>query len=180
MTAIDLAILVMRLVLGLVFIVHGGQKLFGWMGGPGVKGVRAMMINLGCANPGLLAWMATLSEIGGGVLVLLGLLTPLGAALIVSTMITAIATVKWKNGFLSSNSGDEFNLSLIALALALTLTGGGATSLDYALGLAHTLDYWPVWVAVVLVLVMLGGIVTTEVSRRMNGARPQQQATAPK
>lgn len=180
MGSIDLAILVLRLVLGVVFIVHGGQKLFGWMGGSGVKGVKGMMISLGCANPGLLAWMATLSEIGGGLLVLIGLLTPLAGALIISTMIVAIYTVHFKNGFLAGNRGYEYNLSLSAMALALVLTGAGRFSIDYVLGIARPLDQWPVWVAVVLVLVMLGGTIMTELSRKMNTAAPQQQATVSK
>jgi uncharacterized membrane protein YphA (DoxX/SURF4 family) len=137
-----------------------------------------MMINLGCANPGLLAWMATLSELGGGVLVLLGLVTQLGAALIISTMVVAIYTVHWKNGFLSSNRGYEFNFSLIGISVALILTGAGSYSIDNALGLARAIDLFPVWVPVVLILVMFGGVVTTELSRRMYV--PPQQATAQK
>ncbi len=180
MSSIDLALLIMRVILGVIFIVHGGQKLFGWMGGPGVNGFKMAMINLGCAHPGQLAWMATLSEIGGGVLVLLGLLTPLAGALIVSTMLVAIYIFHFKKGFLAAKGGYEFNLSLIGLALALVLTGAGRFSIDYVVGIARPLDQWPVWVAVVLVLVMLGGAIMTELSRKMNTAVPQQQVTAPK
>src|SRR5579864_2723999 len=136
MTAIDLGLLVMRVVLGVTFMAHGSQKAFGWFGGSGMKGVTEMLRKLGVAHPGLLAWMAALSEFGGGLLVLLGLLTPLAAGLIVSAMVVAIATVHAKNGFFSSNRGYEFNLSLIALGVALMLMGAGAISIDRVLGIA--------------------------------------------
>src|SRR5258708_29241479 len=123
LTTLDLTLLVIRVFLGLTFVLHGGQKLFGWYGGAGIQGTRSMMQNLGVAHPGLLGWMATLSEAGGGLFVLIGLLTPLAAAVIISTMLVAIYTVHWKNGFWNGKGGYEFNLSLIALSMALILTG---------------------------------------------------------
>src|SRR5437667_11757376 len=92
-TTLDLALLVILVFVGITFILHGGQKLFGWYGGGGPQGTRSMMESLGVAHPGLLGWMATLSEAGGGLFVLIGLLTPLAAAVIISTMLVAIYTV---------------------------------------------------------------------------------------
>ena len=169
MTAIDLALLIVRVVLGVIFIIHGGQKLFGWYGGPGMKGMTQWLGSMGVAHPTLFAGMATLSEFGGGLLVLVGLLTPLAAAFIVSTMVVAIVFAHAKNGFLNSNHGYEFNLSLIALALALMLSGAGTISLDRLLGLAMPLDQLPLWAIVVLVLIPFGGIISTELSRRVKG-----------
>lgn len=170
MTVSDVALLIVRLMLAAVFIIHGGQKLLGWMGGSGVKGTVEMVGKSGVlpAHRTALAWLAILSEFGGGVLVLLGLLTPLAASLIISVMLVAIKTVHFKNGWLNGNRGVEFNLSLVTLALALVLMGGGAISLDQVLGLAASIDHVPVFVPIVLVLVMLGGIGTTEASKMMN------------
>src|SRR6059058_3819616 len=98
-TTLDLALLVIRVFVGITFVLHGGQKLFGWYGGGDLKGTRSMMQDLGMAHPGLLGWMATLTEFGGGLFVLIGLFTPLAAAVIISTMLVAIYTVHWKNGF---------------------------------------------------------------------------------
>lgn len=170
LTVIDVALLAVRLMLAVVFIVHGGQKLFSWMGGAGVKGTAEGVGRSGVA-PGhrwVLAWMATLSEFGGGVLVGLGLLTPLAASLIISVMLVAIMTVHFKNGWLNQNRGFEFNLTLITLALVLVLLGAGDLSLDHALGLAAPIDHDPVYVPVILALVMLGGVSITILSRLMN------------
>jgi len=175
MTTLDLALLVVRLVLGITFVLHGGQKLFGWYGGAGIKGARNMMQDLGVAHPGLLGWMAALSEAGGGLFVLIGLLTPLAAALIISTMLVAIYTVHWKNGFFAGNRGYEFNLSLIALAATLVLMGAGLISVDYLLGAAVPLNLLPAWAILVIALVPFGGIALTVFSRRVKAL---QQHTA--
>lgn len=170
MDTFDLALLIIRVVLGVTFIIHGGQKLFGWFEGPGVKGMAYWLGSFGVAHPGLLAWTATLSEFVGGLLVLVGLLTPLATALIASTMVVAMALVHWKNGFLASNQGYEFNLSLLAMALALMLTGAGTFSVDQLLGLAMPLDQLPLWAIIGLVLTIFGGLVSTELSRWVKGA----------
>ena len=170
MSMLDLALLIIRVVLGVVFIIHGGHKLFGWYGGPGVKGMAYWLNSFGVAHPTLLAWMATLSEFVGGLLVLVGLLTPLAAAIIVSTMVVAIVLVHGKNGFLASNQGYEFNLSLIALALALMLGGAGTLSVDQLLGLAMPMDQMPLWAIVGLALIPFGGLISIELSRWAKGA----------
>src|SRR5260370_16350380 len=112
MTILDLALLVIRVFLGITFVLHGGQKLFGWYGGAGIKGTRSMMQNLGVAHPGLLGWIAALSEAGGGLFVLIGLLTPLAAALIISPMLVAVYTVHWKHPFFNANPASEYNPTL--------------------------------------------------------------------
>ena len=167
MTTLDLALLVIRVVLGITFVLHGGQKLFGWYGGAGIKGTRSMMQNLGVAHPGLLGWMAALSEAGGGLFVLFGLVTPLAAALIISTMLVAIYTVHWKNGFFNGNRGYEFNLGLIALAVTLILTGAGLVSVDHLLGAAVPLNLLPAWAILIIAVVPFGGIAMTVFSRRV-------------
>src|SRR5947207_13614850 len=155
MTAFDLALLVVRVMLGITFVLHGSQKLFGWFGGGGIKGTSDMMRNLGTAaeHHSLLAWMAALSEFGGGLLVLFGFLTPLGAAVIIGVMLTAIANVHVKKGFFSTAGGYEFNLNVIAEAIALILAGAGAVSIDHLLGIAVPVNQLPIWIVVILVLI---------------------------
>jgi putative oxidoreductase len=172
MTTVDLALFVMRIVLGVIFMIHGGQKLFGWMSGPKIAGTVGMMNNLKVAHPVPLAWMAALSEFVGGLLVLLGLFTPLGAVLTISVMVTAIATVHAKNGILNTKGGYEFNLSLITLAVAILLMGAGAFSLDSLLGIARPITELPFGIALILILIPFGGIVMTELSRNVKAHQP--------
>ncbi|WP_178023848.1 DoxX family protein [uncultured Paenibacillus sp.] len=125
-----LALLIIRLVLGFTMMAHGAQKLFGWFGGYGPKGTGGWMESLGIKPGVLMAVLAGLAEFGGGLLVAAGLFTPIGAALLILTMIVAIASVHAKNGFWSTAGGYEYNLLLIAVSVALILSGAGAYSLD--------------------------------------------------
>jgi putative oxidoreductase len=127
--------LILRVGIGLILAAHGAQKLFGWWGGPGMtkwaQSVQRLRI-----RPALpWAWVAALSEFGGGLLVALGLLSPLGSLAIVGAMLVAIATVHLSKGFWVSKGGFEFNLALIVGAVALAITGPDAYSLDGALGI---------------------------------------------
>jgi len=80
-----------------------------------------------------LAWIAAVSEFGGGLLLALGLLSPLGSLAIIGAMLVAIATVHLSKGFWVTKGGFEFNLTLIGASAALAITGPGAYSLDSAL-----------------------------------------------
>lgn len=125
-----LALLIIRLVLGITMMAHGAQKLFGWFGGYGPKGTGGWLESLGIKPGVAMAVLAGLAEFGGGLLVAAGLFTPVGAALLILTMIVAIASVHAKNGFWSTAGGYEYNLLLIAVAVGLILSGAGAYSLD--------------------------------------------------
>ena len=133
--SLSLGLLVLRLVVGLTLAAHGAQKVFGWWGGPGFKtwaeGVAKMRIRP--AVP--FAWLAALAELGGGLLLALGFLSPLGSLAIIGTMLVAIATVHWPNGFWNAKRGYEFNLTLIAAVVAIGLAGPGTYSFDHAIGL---------------------------------------------
>src|SRR5258708_10079131 len=107
------------------------------------------------ANHTTLYLMATLSEFGGVLLVLFGFLTPLGAALIISVMLTAIGTVHAKNGFFNTKGGYEFNLHVIAESVALILAGAGAVSIDHLLGIAVPLNQLPLLAIIILILIPL-------------------------
>jgi len=126
--------LLLRLVVGVLFVGHGTQKLFGWFDGHGLDatadGFDQMGLKPGKAN----AIAAGVGEAGGGALLAVGLLTPLAAANITATMLMAIYRVHLKNGPWITKGGYEYNLVLILAALALVEAGPGALSLDAAMG----------------------------------------------
>src|SRR5450432_296811 len=166
MPTIDVGLLVLRIVLGGIFLLHGGQKLFGWYGG-GMTGVTQTMTNMGLAYPITLAWISAVSEFGGGLLIFLRLLTPLASALIIGTMLVAIISTTVNHGFFATNRGYEYNIALIGMALALVIIGGGSFSLDGLIGIAYRFDQQPVWAIVLILIVPFAGILVTEYSRRM-------------
>ena len=149
----DAGLLLARMVFGLLMAAHGSQKLFGWFGGYGLAGTGGFFESLGFRPGRFFAAAAGATELSAGLLVALGLLGPLGPALIVSVMIVAMATVHWQHGLFAQNNGIEVPLLYAAAAVAIALTGPGAYSLDALLGLG-----WPaavIWTA--LALGALGG-----------------------
>ncbi len=148
----DAGMLLLRLVVGLTMAAHGAQKLLGWFGGPGFAGTARFLEQMGFRAGELHAVLSGGAELGGGVLLALGLLTPLGAAAVTGSMLAATATVTWENGFISAKGGYEYNLVLIASALAIALAGPGRLSLDRALGLRLSGWRWGVGAAVLAVV----------------------------
>lgn len=130
----ETGLLILRIVLGGTMAAHGAQKMFGWFEGPGLQGVSGWLASMGLRPAKAQATTVGLAELGGGILLLLGLLTPLAAAAVAGVMFVAIATVHWSNGFFNTEGGFEFNLLITASALALAFTGPGRISLDRALG----------------------------------------------
>lgn len=122
-----------RLALGAVFLGHGAQKVLGSFSGPGLAKFTSFPAPFPFMRPGWL-WMgaAAFAELIGGGLLLLGLLTRVGAFLIFCTMLTAIIGVHWPGGFFAP-AGYEYPMSLIAITLALLISGGGMASVDLAL-----------------------------------------------
>ena len=131
-----------RAVIGGLFVGHGTQKLFGWFGGPGLEGTDQMMhaLDMEPARPNAVA--AGLSETVGGALLVAGAATPLAAASLIGTMVTAIRKVHQPNGPWVAQGGWEYNAVLIAALMALVDAGPGDVSVDAVLG--H--DEWgPGW-----------------------------------
>lgn len=152
---LNFGLLILRLVLGSVFIGHGAQKLFGSFGGSGLKGTIGWMGNMGLRPAWFWGLMVALCEFGGGALMTLGLLSPLGSLGIIAAMLVAIVEVHWPKGFWNSNGGIEFPLVNLAAALALGFLGVGSYSLDAALGISLP---EPISLTGGLILVILGVI----------------------
>lgn len=119
-------LLIIRLIVGISFMGHGAQKLFGWFGGYGLKGTGGWFDSIGMKPGVAMAFIAGLFELVGGLLFAAGVWTPVGAALIVLTMLGAIIKVHGKNGFWVTSNGYEYNLILIAIAVGVALIGPGA------------------------------------------------------
>lgn len=135
----DTGLFILRLVVGLLMAGHGAQKLFGMFGGPGLKGTSGWLGSVGLRPSGLWALLAGLSEFGGGVLVALGLLTPLGAVGIAASMLMAIS-IAHRGKLWVADGGMEYNLVLIAASTALIFTGPGRFSLDAVLGVSVSMS----------------------------------------
>jgi putative oxidoreductase len=123
-----------RVTIGLLFVGHGTQKLFGWFGGSGPEGTGRFFEQVGLRPGRRSALAAGAAEAGGGLLFALGAATPLAAAAVSGSMITAIKTVHWEKGIWTSAGGYEYNLVLLAAVFGLTENGPGAWSVDAALG----------------------------------------------
>jgi putative oxidoreductase len=160
----NFALLGLRLVVGLTFSAHGAQKLFGRFGG-GPRATAEGFAYLRYRTPLFFALAAGAAELGGGLLLATGLLTPLAALAIAIVMVNAIAAVHWPNGFWNTNGGYEFNLVVLTAAAALAATGPGRFALDTAIGWADNLSglWWGVGVLGVAALV---AAITLTVGRR--------------
>ncbi len=125
--------LALRVPVGIIFMAHGAQKLFGWFGGYGLEGTGQWMASIGMEPGVLMAFMAGSTELFGGLFILLGLLTRPAAVVLAFTMVIAIASVHLSNGLFMSNNGYEFALALLAASVSLALSGSGKVALDNAL-----------------------------------------------
>ena len=130
-----LALLGLRIVVGLGFAAHGAQKLFGVFGGYGIDGTAGFFEQIGLRPGKVHAWAAGIAEFAGGLLIALGLVTPFAATALIAVMAAAVLTVHVRNGFFVANNGFEYNLVLAAVVFALAGVGAGEWSLDHALGL---------------------------------------------
>ena len=122
--------LALRLAAGIIFMAHGGQKLFSWFGGYGLDGTGAWMASIGLEPGYFLALMAGSAEFFGGLFLIVGLLVRPAASVLALTMLVAIATVHLEHGLFMSNNGYEFALALLAISVGLVIRGAGSVSFD--------------------------------------------------
>jgi putative oxidoreductase len=128
-TANDIGLFVLRVILGVIFFAHGGQKVMGWFGGPGldqtVQGFSAMGI------PAPLAYLAAFTELLGGLAMILGVFSRIAAVGLAITMVVAAVMVHLPNGFfMGPKPGIEYTLALFAMSVAILFTGPGRLALS--------------------------------------------------
>ncbi|MGF0316700.1 DoxX family protein [Nocardia fluminea] len=158
---LDLGLFVLRLVVGYTFIYHGLQKLTGWFHGPGLDGTKTMMESGGWDYPSLSTALVIAGELGGGILLVIGLATPLAAGAVLATILNAWM---WKQGMVpgfqynaGTPTGVELDSVLAGSALAIILTGPGRWSFDRTRGWATRPAYGSF---VVVVLAVAAAILT--------------------
>ena len=135
MDADVVALLTVRVIVGIVMIAHGYNH---WRGGGRIEGTARWFAGLGLRNGRLQAWLSVVTEIGAGALLLLGLATPLACAAVVSVMMVAGLLAHRPNGFFVFREGYEYVLLIAAVTLALAMLGPGRFSLDHALDVEVT------------------------------------------
>ena len=156
-------LLLARLILGVLLVGHATQKLLGWFGGYGIAGTAGYFEQLGFRPGRLFVITAALSEAASGILIALGLLGPIGPALLLSVMIVAAISVHWKNGIFATANGIEVPLLYATGAIALAFTGYGPFALDAALGI--DVAWTPEIKAAALAVGVVGGVVNLLVRR---------------
>ena len=174
MATLDVALLVLRVGVGLIFAVHGAQKLFGLWNGPGFSGWTAAMTHMGYRPAVAFAAVSAGAEFVGGLLLAIGLFTPLAAFVLVAQSVVIIGAAHWRSGFFNKDNGYEFPLALATGVVAILFAGAGALSVDAAIGfsLAPTLR------ASLFVIGIAGGLATLAVPA-LAARRPNQQDGAP-
>ena len=134
-TAVDVALLVVRVIVGIIFAAHGAQKLFGAFGGPGLAAIVQMM--------GPIGYLVAIGEFFGGLGLIVGFLTRFSAASLIVIMLGAIFMVHGKNGFFLGHGPDstlatagfEYNLALIGMLLPILIAGPGRFAIGRSLPL---------------------------------------------
>jgi putative oxidoreductase len=120
--ALDVALLAVRVIVGVIFMAHGAQKVFGAFGGPGLQATAAFM--------GPIGYLVAIGEFFGGLGILVGVLPRFSAAANIVIMLGAIAQVHGKHGFFLDAKGFEYNLALIGLLIPILLVGPGRYSIS--------------------------------------------------
>ena len=166
----DLAPMIVRLAQGSLMAGHGAQKLFGSFGGPGLEGTSGFMEMLGMRPGRPWAYLAGLSEFGGGVLTALGLFNPLGQLGIIASMSMATRKAHWGKPIWVTEGGAELPVLNIAISTALMIREPDRFSLDRLLGI-----HLPRWVG----LVGLVGVILTMLYAELGAEEAPEQEQAP-
>jgi putative oxidoreductase len=167
----DLALALVRVVVGLVIAAHGAQKVLGVWGGPGLAGWTQGVTRMGMRPAVFWAWLSAFSELAGGIAFALGFLLPVVAAALTIQMGVAIARAHWGKGFWNTKGGIEFPFTLGAIAAINGVSDPGAYSLDRALGLpAMGAGVYAVLLVVGTVAYLVSSRAVSAERARVNGA----------
>jgi putative oxidoreductase len=164
----EIGLFIIHVWVGALLMGHGAQKLFGLFGGYGIQGTGGFMESLGMRPGPMMAFAAGASEFFGGLLLALGLFTPLAATLIAATMFVATLTAHRGKGLWATNSGAELPLTYAIAALGLAFNGAGKWSLDHAIGW-NVAGFW--WGFGAFALALIGAITLVSLARHEFRAR---------
>ena len=172
MEGLDTGLLLLRLLVGLTMAAHGAQKMFGMFGGGGLHGTGSWLESIGFRPGRRQAMLAGGTELGGGLLLALGLITPLAAAIVIGVMIVAAVAGHGGKGFFITKGGWEYCFILAGMAAVLAFTGPGDWSLDRAFGFSGGGLLWGLFAVVAGIAGAAGQLATrrTEVDLREAGA----------
>lgn len=168
----DTGLLILRVAVGVLFAGHGAQKLFGWFGGPGIRGLGGFLESLGYPRPRQLAVVHGSIEVAAGLLVATGFLMPLGTAAIIGVMLNAILAVNRSRGLFG---GYELDLVYATTATALAFIGPGAYSIDRLLGWTLSGATWGMGA---LALALVTGALIYATRRPAPAAAPTEEQRA--
>jgi putative oxidoreductase len=169
----DLGLVILRLVVGGLLAGHGSQKLFGWFGGPGLAGTAEYLESIGLRPGRWWALVAALSEFGGGLFTLLGLLNPLGPIGIMASMSVATLTAHRGKPIWATKGGAEPAVTNLGAALAIALVGPGFYSLDAGFAL-----HVPTLFSVIAAVLAGGGVIITVAAQRAGQRRTRADRRA--
>lgn len=171
MTLVNFTLLVLRLVVGLTFAAHGAQKAFGWWHGPGPERWQSAVAGMRFHPVAFWTALSIGAELVGGLLLALGLVTPLAATVLIGQSVVIIVKAHLPKGFFSSTGGIEFPLALGAATVALLGTGPGSFSIDQVIGFGLV---EPVrWL--LLVIGLAGGLGAYTLTRLTPASEPTPQ-----
>lgn len=163
-------LLILRIVIGLLLVGHGTQKLFGWFGGHGIAGTGGWFESVGFRPGKAMAVVAGLGEAVGGLLLALGFLSPLAAAVIMGTLLVAAST-HVANGLWGANGGYELPLLFVAAAATIAFTGAGSYSLDAVFGLDFSAAAYGIGAVALAVLGAAVVVLRASLARKADAGR---------
>ena len=171
----DFALAVLRVTVGLLFVGHGLQKLFGWFGGDGLQATGESFAKMRLRDPMAAALGVSVYELLGGTLLAVGLVTPIACAFVLGVMLGAVVFVHWPKLWVQQG-GFEYPLVNIAIVSMFGLMGPGAWSLDEAIGTADLLaNPWTYLVCAVVVAISVTSLATLREPSHERWQRPSEE-----